>query len=195
MGASTLKLKAEESKKLLEDFPDSAVEIRPFDGIVYISHMMLRERLWEVFGPGQVAEICRERFMRSDSNEIAVDLVLMIRGTFVAEGVGTAKYIANNPKTNFGDTVESAWSEALRRCCKKFGVGTQVWRPGYVREWLEKNAVQQGGKWVRKDSMAVTPARKTKEYVLKDEKPASEFQKMKAAVAATPEDDDETVPF
>ena len=53
--------------------------------------MALRERLWEVFGPGQVAEICRERFMRPDTNEVAVDLVLMIRGVFVAEGVGTAK--------------------------------------------------------------------------------------------------------
>jgi hypothetical protein len=194
--ASELKLTREESKKLREDFPDTSIEIRPHDGIIYISHMALRERLWEVFGCGHVAEICRERFMRSDSNEVAVDLVLMIRGAFVAEGVGTAKYFANNPKTSFGDVVESAWSEALRRCCKKFGVGTQVWRPGYIREWLAANAVQQGGKWLRCDDPRIQSApsgHKAKEYSLKE--PPSEFQKMKAAVQAAPEVDEDGVPF
>jgi hypothetical protein len=194
-GASTLKLKPNEVKDLTEPFPDDAIEIRPFDGIIYISHMLLRERLWKVFGPTEVAEICRERFMRPDSNEIAVDLVLMARGKFLAEGVGTAKYFPNNPKGSFGDTVEAAWSEALRRCCKKLGVGTQVWRPQFVREWLANNAVQQGGKWIRKD--AAVPQRKTgRDYTLKDEKPVSEFAKMKAAVQAVPDEVDESgVPF
>jgi hypothetical protein len=196
-GASTLKLKPNEIKDLTEPFPDDAIEIRPFDGIIFISHMLLRERLWKVFGPTEVAEICRERFMRPDSNEIAVDLVLMVRGKFIAEGVGTAKYFPNNAKGSFGDTVEAAWSEALRRCCKKFGVGTQVWRPAWVREWLANNAVQYQGKWQRKDNPAAAgpPARKTRDYTLKDDKPPSEFQKMKAAVQAVPEVDENGVPF
>jgi hypothetical protein len=196
-GASTLKLKPNEIKDLTEPFPDDAIEIRPFDGIIYISHMLLRERLWKVFGPTEVAEICRERFIRSDSNEIAVDLVLMARGKFLAEGVGTAKYFPNNAKGSFGDTVESAWSEALRRCCKKFGVGTQVWRPQYVREWLANNAVQYQGKWQRKDSAPAPPARKTRDYLLKEEKPVSKFQAMKEAVQGTgqPEVDEEGIPF
>lgn len=184
-GASQLKLKADESKKLREDFSDSEIEIRPHDGIIYISHMALRERLWSVFGPGAVAEICRERFMRPDANEIAVDLVLMIRGSFVAEAVGTAKYIPNNPKMTFGDVVESAWSEALRRCCKKFGVGTQVWRPAFIRDWTAANAVQFQGKWMRKgDPRSTLPKPKGKEYTLKESTPI-----------VVPEDDDEPIPF
>jgi hypothetical protein len=195
-GASTLKLKPNEIKDLIEPFPDEEVEIRNFDGIIYISHMLLRERLWKVFGPTEVAEICRERMVRTDTNEIAVDLVLMARGKFLAEAIGTAKWYPNNPKTSFGDVIESAWSEALRRCCKRIYCGTQVWRPAYIREWLEKNAVQFQGKWYRKDDPRsgnpVTAARKTKEYTLKE---PSEFQKMKAAVAAAPEEDDDSVPF
>ena len=152
-GAATLKLTRDEVKKLREDFPDDAVEIRPHDGIIYISHMALRERLWDVFGPGQVAEICRERSIRNDSNEIAVDLVLMVRGVWVSEGIGTSKYFPNNPKGSFGDTIEAAWSDALRRCCKKFGVGVQVWRPAFVREWLERCATELNGRWVRKDKV------------------------------------------
>jgi hypothetical protein len=133
--------------------------------------------------------------MRPDSNEIAVDLVLMARGKFLAEGVGTAKYFPNNPKGSFGDTVEAAWSEALRRCCKKLGVGTQVWRPAYIREWLAANTVQQGGKWIRKDDpRLMQPGRKTKDYTL--EKP-SKFQAMKEAVQAVPEKDEDgdDIPF
>jgi hypothetical protein len=199
-GASTLKLKPNEVKDLTEPFPDDAIEIRPFDGIIYISHMLLRERLWKVFGPTEVAEICRERFMRPDSNEIAVDLVLMVRGKFVAEGVGTAKYYPNNAKGSFGDTVESAWSEALRRCAKKLGVGTAVWRPDYVRRWIADNAVEKAGKWYRKDDprIASAPKAKGREYTLTPEKPVSEFQKMKAVVQAVgePETDESTgIPF
>ncbi len=195
MGASTLKLKPNEVKDLTEPFPDEDVEIRNFDGIVYISHMLLRSRLWKVFGPTEVSEICRERMVRTDTNEIAVDLVLMARGKFLAEAIGTAKWYPNNPKTSFGDVIESAWSEALRRCCKRIGVGTDVWKPQYIREWLEKNAVQQGGKWLRRDDpRAITPEprKKTRDYPLKE---PSEFQKVKAAVAAVPEDDSDDVPF
>ncbi len=186
-GASKLKLKADEIKKLTADFADTEVEIRPHDGIIYISHMTLRERLWSVFGPGEVAEICRERFMRPDTNEIAVDLVLMVRGHFVAEGIGTAKYYPNNPKGSFGDTIESAWSDALRRCCKRWYVGTQVWRPGYVREWLANNAVQFQGRWQRKDATA-PPERKKREYTLKPKEDSYE------RATALPEDDDDNIP-
>jgi hypothetical protein len=197
--ASELKLTRDESKKLREDFPDTAIEIRPHDGIIYISHMALRERLWEVFGAGHVAEICRERFMRQDTNEVAVDLVLMARGAFLAEGVGTAKYYANNPKTSFGDVVESAWSEALRRCCKKFGVGTQVWRPDYVRNWIAANAVcGPGGKWFRRDdarAQNALPRTAGRSYTLRDD-PSKEPPPPEPADPSFPrENDDDKLPF
>jgi hypothetical protein len=92
----------------------------------------------------------------------------------------------------------------LRRCAKKLGVGTAVWRPDYVRRWIADNAVEKGGKWYRKDDprIASAPKAKGREYTLKDkdserftDKPVSEFQKMKAAVQAVPETDEEGVPF
>jgi hypothetical protein len=157
-GASLLKISGTEAKKLREDFPDAVVEMRPHDGIPFLGHMVLRERLWDVFGVGAVAEICRERTLRGDTNEIAVDLVLVIRGTMVSEAIGTAKYFPQNAAQNFGDCVESAWSEALRRCCKKFGVGTQMWRAGYSDEWTARNAVQDSrGRWHRKPADYVEP--------------------------------------
>src|SRR5215471_2555450 len=195
LGASTLKLTKNETDRLTADFPDQAVEIRPHDGIIYIPHMVLRERLWEVFGPGQVAEICRERFMRADTNEIAVDLVLMIRGVYATEAVGTAKFFANNPRTNFGDTVESAWSDGIRRCCKRFYVGTQVWRPQYVRDWLEKYAVKRGDKWFKRhpEEKPATekPKGKSREYTLKSEPELPPV----IPVEATDEHEPDDIPF
>jgi hypothetical protein len=186
-GASTLKLKPDEIKKLTADFPDDVVEIRP-DGLIFVPHMALRDRLSEVFGPLSVAEICRERMIRTDSDEIAVDLVLMIRGVFAAEAIGTAKYYRNNPKTSFGDVVESAWSEALRRCAKKISCGTAVWRPDYVRRWLAQNAVQQNGRWYKKETLPTEDtSRKTRDYTLKE---PSAFQKVKERLTAAQESDE-----
>ena len=165
-GASTLKLKPDEAKKLTADFPDDEIEIRP-DGLIFIPHMALRDRLAEVFGPLSVAEICRERMIRTDSDEIAVDLVLMIRGVFAAEGIGTAKYYKNNAKTNFGDVVESAWSEALRRCAKKISCGVQVWRPNFVRRWLADNAVQQNGRWYKKENLPKEEGRRVRRGIIR----------------------------
>jgi hypothetical protein len=197
-GASQLKLKADERKKLREDFPDDVIEIRPHDGFIFLNHVALRERLYDVLGIGDVAEICRERFMKGETNEVAVDLVLLVRGCFVAEAVGAAKYYPQNPKTSFKDVIESAWSDALRLCCKHWGVGLQTWRPGYQREWVAKYAVQQGGKWLRRDdprALTPEPTRKAREYTMTA--PASEFQKIKAAVQAAPEvdEDGDPIPF
>jgi len=197
-GASTLKINKQEQKDLRADFPDDAVEIRPHDGIIYISHMALRERLWDVFGPTNVAEICRERFIRSDTNEVAVDLVLMIRGVFIAEGVGTAKYYPNNPKASFGDTIEAAWSDAIRRCCKKFGVGTQVWRPQYVRDWLAKYAGVRDGKYFRRNPEAESAPKKGKpsrEYTLRDETKKSIVNDPLEEHPMNPADEDDDIPF
>jgi hypothetical protein len=201
-GASQLKLKPNEIKELTEPFSDDEVEIRPHDGLLYLPHMVLRTRLWKVFGPTEVAEILRERAMSPETSEIMVDLVLMVRGHFLAEAIGTSRWFANNPKQSKGDAIESAWSEALRRCCKRISVGTDLWKPGYVREWMAKYAVQQGGKWMRKDDprlmQLMQSGRKTRDYTLKDDKPVSEFQKMKAAVQAAgePEIDEATgLPF
>jgi hypothetical protein len=184
--ASTLKLTKEEAKQLRAEFPDEAIETRTHDGIIYISHMALRERLWDVFGPGHVAEICRERMVRTDSNEIAVDLVLLIRGSFVAEGIGTAKYYPNNPKGSFGDTVESAWSDALRRCCKKFGCGTQVWLPGFIRDFKARQIADKNTRVMDRQAK-----REEKLVITKNKGPLT--AKVEEILAREPEEDD--VPF
>lgn len=187
-GASTLKLKKEEWEQLRAEFPDDAIEVRTESGrsMYYIEHMELRERVNSVFHPGEVSEIVRSHRVRSDTNEILVDLVLVVRGHFVAEAVATVRYFPNSPKANFGDSIESAQSEAYRRCCKHWGIGCQTWKSSWRKGYEERRLA------------LATPGRKTRDYTLKEDKPVSEFQKMKAAVQAAgePEIDEATgLPF
>jgi hypothetical protein len=183
-GASTLKLKKEEWEQLRAEFPDEAIEVRNESGrsMYYIEHMELRERVNSVFHPGEVSEIVRSHRVRSDTNEVLVDLVLVVRGHFVAEAVATVRYFPNSPKANFGDSIESAQSEAYRRCCKHWGIGCQTWRSSWRKGYEERQKANQ----------STAPGKTGRDYTLKE---PSEFQKVKARATAEPEVDEDGVPF
>src|ERR1700731_4277206 len=51
--AGTLELTAEETAALTAPFPDSVVEKRPHDGLYYIPHILISDRLTKVFRPGR----------------------------------------------------------------------------------------------------------------------------------------------
>jgi len=162
--ASTLELSDAEIEALQAIFPDSAVEIRPHDGLIWIPHIHISNRLNKVFRPGKWATICRRHWVDRqtivpkvkgeapyDISTMYGEYVLVVRGCFVGESIGGHPYQPNNPKTNFSDALESTRAEALRRICgKTLGCGSQVWDPSYSREWVQKYAFQQHGKWQRK---------------------------------------------
>jgi len=166
--ASTLELSDAEIEALQEPFPDSAVEIRPNDGLIWIPHIHISNRLNKVFRPGKWATICRRHWFDRqtivpktkgeppyDISTMYGEYVLVVRGCFVGESIGGHPYQPNNPKTNFSDALESTRAEALRRICgKTLGCGAQVWDPSYSRDWVQKYAFQQHGKWHKKDKLS-----------------------------------------
>jgi Mitochondrial genome maintenance MGM101 len=164
--ASTLELTLEEIRALQEVFPDSAVEIRPNDGLIWIPHIHISNRLNRVFHPGKWATICRRHWIDRqtivpktkgeppyDITTMYGEYVLVVRGCFVGESIGGHPYQPTNPKTNFSDALESTRAEALRRICgKTLGCGSQVWDPSYSRDWVQQYAFQQHGKWHKRVS-------------------------------------------
>lgn len=165
--ASTLELTDEEIAALQAQFADEYVEIRPNDGLIYIPHIHISNRLNAVIKPGRWATICRRHWVDKQMAERMVDgkktivdvttmygeYVLVIRGCYVGESIGGHPYVASNPKTNYSDALESTRAEALRRiCAKSLGVGSQVWDPEYSRRWVQTYAYQQHGKWHKKAS-------------------------------------------
>jgi hypothetical protein len=154
--ASTLVLTPEEQEILRRDFPDEAFRTGASgkEGLIYIEHAYLRERLCEAFGLGAWALVTRSRwpedFRTKGTREkpegmpgvrIYVEAVLLIRGCFVAEAVGDMAYYPHNDSTNYGDAVEGAKSAALRRCVKELGVGLQQWKKGFAEGWMQRNGV------------------------------------------------------
>lgn len=145
--ASLLQLTPEEQTALQAEFPDSAFQ--PGAGgkqeLIYIEHAFLRDRMIEVFGPGQWSLIVRSRWTEpfETSNKkkgirVYVEAMLCARGCFISEAIGDMSYYPANDATNFGDAVEGAKSAAFRRCVKELGVGLQAWKKDWCKQWWER---------------------------------------------------------
>lgn len=150
--ASKIKLTKEESEKLVAPFPDAAFRrgAGGDDDLIYIEHAYLRQRIDETIGIGQSAAVRRREWSehftyekygkKAEGVRVYVDLVMVIRGCFVSEAIGDGTYYPANAKTTFSDAVESAESNAYRRCCKKFGIGLQAWMKGWQDQWKDREA-------------------------------------------------------
>lgn len=153
--ASTLKLRDSERESLCAEFPDECFQpgAAGKENLIYIEHSALRDRLNKSLGAGQWAIIPRNRWSEefeyfdkgSKTHEKAVrvyvEAMLLIRGCFVGEAVGDCVYYPKNQQMNYGDAVEGAKTQALRRCCKELGVGLQAWSKDWCMGW-----------WARKNS-------------------------------------------
>jgi hypothetical protein len=146
--AGTLELTPEDSAALQEPFPDEAFQpgAAGKENLIYIEHSALRDRLNKVLGLGQWSIIPRNRWAepfkffskwdktQREGTRIYVEAMLVVRGAFVAEAVGSMDYYPNDA-TNYGDAVEGAKTSALRRCCKEFGIGLQAWSKDWCEGW------------------------------------------------------------
>ena len=171
--ASTLQLTPDESVKLLAKFDDECV-LRGAQGdqdLLYISHIHLSNRLNEVIGIGQWAMLRRN--IRQEDTETAkgtkmtriyFEGVLVVRGVFLCEAIGSGNYYPNNPNDDYSGALEKAMSNCLTRLCKRLGIGSQVWDKTYCNRWLkadnERVAAEQDER--RKAERAAAIAAKTK---------------------------------
>lgn len=147
--ASELRLSDEENKALLVPFEDEQVEIRPHDGLLYLPHIHISDRLIRVLGAGQWAMVRRREWI--EGNRIYAEYVMKVRGCFVGESVGAMDYHPSNPRMNYSDALEGTRGECIRRiAAKDLGCGSQVWNPEYCRQWIARYAEQVKGKWQRK---------------------------------------------
>ncbi len=148
--AASLVLSDEEIAKLAEEFPDEAFKSGAAgkENLIYIEHAFLRDRLNQVFKPGQWAIVPRNRWAEDfttsngkPASRVYVEAMLIIRGCFVSESVGEMEYFPHNASQNYGDAVEGAKTAALRRCCKELGIGLQAWKKDWCLGWWKrKNA-------------------------------------------------------
>jgi len=143
--ASELVLSKEETKALKAKFDDDCVRAGAGgdSSLLYISHIHVSDRLNDVLGIGQWALVKRSIRLERGKTAKGVEVVsiyfegvMLIRGSFVAEAIGTAEYYPSNPKMDYGSAIESAMSDCLTRCGKRLSIGSQVWDKTYCEKWL-----------------------------------------------------------
>lgn len=143
--ASELILTKEETKALKAKFDDDCVRAGAGGDsrLLYISHIHVSDRLNDVLGIGQWALVKRSIRLERGKTAKGVEVVsiyfegvMLIRGSFVAEAIGTAEHYPSNPKMDYGSAIESAMSDCLTRCGKRLSIGSQVWDKTYCEKWL-----------------------------------------------------------
>lgn len=173
--ASELKLTPEEGKALQADFPDDA--FRGGAGgnatLIYLEHAFLRDRFNEVLGLGQWVMVTRnqwkEEYKTGDGKptvRVYAQVMLMIRGCYVAEATNEMSYFPHNPKTSYADAIQGSKTAAFRRCAADFGVGLQAYKKGWCEGWWkrQKNGVKPA---TAQDSTPADPQPTQAEYIAK----------------------------
>jgi len=139
-GASMLHLTDKEIDLLAESVTTEQVDIRP-DGLIYLPQVFYRQKLNDIFHPGEWVLV--ERWNRQDGNVMFYCGALFIRGCFVSQAVGEAKYFEGNEQTTWASAYESAKSDCLTRCCKDLGIAKELWQPRFIETWIKDNAVKK----------------------------------------------------
>lgn len=140
--ASDLRLTPDETKALKAEFADECFRTgaRGKEQLIYLEHVFLRERLDAVLGMGQWALVPRSRWTEKQRQSVTVYLeaMLIVRGCYITEAIGSMDYYPNNASSDFSDAVEGAESAALRRCAKKMGIGLQAWSKTWCEGWWKR---------------------------------------------------------
>lgn len=131
--------------------PKVEADILP-TGELYMSHVHVRRRLNDAIGPMGWALRPVSDLSERD-NQLVREFALIVLGRVVATAFGSAKYYptlrggASNPRADKADAAEMVKSNALTRCCKDLGIGSECWDRRWCDEWREKYAVHV---WVKK---------------------------------------------
>jgi hypothetical protein len=172
--AGTLQLTEEQKKILYAPINEEDIEVRP-DGLIYLPWMEYERRLREAFGlewcllPGGNP--------KKEGNLILWGFWLIIKGKPYGFAYGQQEYFETNPQMTWGDACEGAKSNALMRLCKGLGIGTELWKPSFIKQWKEKYA-EQYWEYDEKKKKKVLKWRK-KEIKTKEEKPKEKKQPVK----------------
>lgn len=126
---------------------ENEIDILP-TGEVYMSHVFVRRRLNKAFGPmGWALRPLTIEKPDEEIHQMYQRYALVASGRVVATAVGSAKYFPKtregyaNPRTDYADTAEAAKSNALTRCSKDLGIGSECWDRRWILRWRNKYAV------------------------------------------------------
>ena len=135
-----VKLTKKQEDILFADVPEEQIEIRE-DGIVYLPHIFYSGRLRKAFG-WEFAFIPDGKPQYLDDRKLFIwGFHAIVKGSYLAYAVGQQKWQPGD-FMEYPDAMEGAKSNALMRLCKDLGIGTDLWKPEFVKAWQDKWAYQ-----------------------------------------------------
>nr|BAK48743.1 Mgm101-like mitochondrial DNA packaging protein Glom2 [Physarum polycephalum] len=114
------------------------IEIKP-DGLIYLPEIRYRRILNRAFGPGAWALLPISPPIVERTNLIRT-YALYCHGRFVSEATGEQPFFEGVAST--ATAAEAAKSNALVRCCKDLGIGSELWDPQFIFDWKKKYSVE-----------------------------------------------------
>ena len=140
LGLGTLTLTEKEEAILSEPVPPLIVDVKP-NGPIYVSHAHYTKWLIRAFGRGQWQLVPIGMTTVVDKS-IVVPYVLTIRKVAVAFAMGEQEYFPGNRDQSYGDAQEATVASALRRTCKRLGIGLELWDKRWVRRFQDEHVVR-----------------------------------------------------
>ena len=178
---------------LMAPLPDQDIEVKP-DGILYLPEIKYRRILNKAFGPGGWCLVPLSEF-KIERGSILQEYGLFCRGQFVSQSFGEQTVDEQGYKS-IGSSLEGAKSNALMRCCKDIGIGSELWDPNFIIAWRAKNVVEAFCEHVTKKTTKKLFRRHDREftypYVEKSKFTAPKKQ-AEAVVEQVPQDVEEQV--
>lgn len=145
LGLVELKFTPEEEAILNEPVDRTRVRIKP-TGQPYLSHPDYTRWLNRAFGRTAWALVPAAKPMKAVNEKtqaitVVQPFVLHVHKQPIAFANGEHEYHPSNREQTYGDALESTVASALRRCCKRIGVGLELWDRPWLNAWIREFAV------------------------------------------------------
>lgn len=143
LGLVELKLTPEEEKVLSEPVSPDMLSIKP-SGQPYASHPHYTRWLNRAFGRTGWALVPQTKPMLNGKT-VACFYTLYIHGKPAASAMGEQEYYGGsggNREQTYGDAVEATVASALRRCCKRLGIGLELWDKPFLNRFVRDHCMR-----------------------------------------------------
>ncbi|CCE91621.1 Mgm101p TDEL_0D00370 [Torulaspora delbrueckii] len=138
------------------------IEVKP-DGLIYLPEIKYRRILNKAFGAGGWGLVPRSETIVTPKL-VTREYGLVCHGQLVSVARGEQDYFSD---AGIPTATEGCKSNALMRCCKDLGVGSELWDPVFIKKFKIDNCVEKFVEhvttkkkrkiWLRKDRQVEYP--------------------------------------
>lgn len=125
-------------KELAKALETQDIEVKP-DGLIYLPEIKYRRILNKAFGAGGWGLVPRSETIVTPKL-VTREYGLICHGQLVSVARGEQDYFSD---AGIPTATEGCKSNALMRCCKDLGVGSELWDPVFIKKFKVEHCVEK----------------------------------------------------